>query len=89
MVYIIHKNTNYQDILNQRIDIGLYYVEGKDIKDPKDYVLFGTECCKEFVEEDVFFDDKTGAYIECMKRNKNRVDSILELLQKNMKNKIH
>lgn len=76
MVYIIHKDIWYQDVLNQRIDIGLYYVEQKDIKDPKDYVLFGTECCKEFVEEDVFF-NSVDAYNECFRRNRELVSSIV------------
>lgn len=81
MVYIIHKKTNYQDIGHQRIDVGLYYVDEKNIDTPKEYVLFGTECCKKFVEEDVFFDDKVGAYIECAKRNMETIDSFLKDLQ--------
>lgn len=81
MVYIIHKKTSYQDIGHQRIDVGLYYVEEKYIQNTKDYVLFGTRCCKEYVEENVFFDDKIGAYTECSRRNKEAVDLILELLK--------
>ena len=81
MVYIIHKKTSYQDIGHQRIDVGLYYVEEKYIQNPKDYVLFGTECCKEYVEEHVFFDDMIGAHTECLRRNKEVIDSVLELLK--------
>lgn len=78
MLYIIRKKTNYQDFGQQRIDIGLYYIEENIIKTPKEYALFGTECCKGFIEEDVFFDDKIGAYTECAKRNKKIIDSFLE-----------
>lgn len=77
MIYIIRKKTNYQDLGNKRIDTGLNYVEEKNIDTPKEYVLFGTECCKKFLEEDVFFDDKVGAYIECAKRNKILIDAFL------------
>ena len=78
MVYIIRKKTNYQDLGRKRIDVGLNYVEEKNIDTPKEYALFGTECCKRFIEEDVFFDDKIGAYIECAKRNKEAIDSFLK-----------
>ena len=81
MIYIIRKKTNYQDFRNKRIDVGLNYVEEKNIDTPKEYVLFGVECCKEFIEEDVFFDDKEGAYRECIKRNKELINSIYESLQ--------
>ena len=77
MIYIIRKKTNYQDLGHERIDVGLNYVEEKNIDTPKEYVLFGTECCKKFLEEDVFFDDKVGAYIECAKRNKILIDAFL------------
>lgn len=77
MIYIIHKKTSYQDLGNKRIDVGLNYVEEKNIDTPKEYALFGTECCKKFLEEDVFFDDKVGAYIECAKRNKDIIESFL------------
>ena len=76
-VDIIYKNTDYQDLGNKRIDVGLYYVEEKSLDTPKDYVLFGINCCERFIEEDVFFDDKVGAYIECAKRNKKIIDSYL------------
>lgn len=69
MIYTIHKHTNYQDIGNKRIDVGLYYIEEKDITNPKDIALFGSKCCQEFLDKDVFFDDKIGAYSECAKRN--------------------
>lgn len=62
MVYIIHKKTNYQDFGRKRIDVGLNYVEEKNIGTPKEYALFGVECRKEFIEKDVFFDDKEDAY---------------------------
>ena len=78
MVYIIYKNTDYQDLGNKRIDVGLYYVEEKYIDTPKEYALFGAEYCERFLEEDVFFDDKVGAYIECAKRNKEAIDSFLK-----------
>ena len=78
MIYIIYKDTNYQDFGNKRIDIGLYYIEEKNITNSKDIALFGSGCCKEFLEEDVFFDDKIGAYIECAKRNREIVDSFLK-----------
>ena len=77
MIYIIYKDTNYQDFGNKRIDIGLYYIEEKIITNSKDIALFGSGCCKEFLEEDVFFDDKIGAYTECAKRNKNAIESFL------------
>ena len=83
MLYIIHKKTNYQDLGHQRIDVGLYYVDEKNIDSPKEYALFGTECCESFLEENVFFDDKTGAYIECMKRNKEAIESFLTEIQEN------
>lgn len=76
-VYIIYKNTDYQDLGHQRIDVGLYYVEEKSVDTPKECVLFGTKCCERFIEEDVFFDDKVGAYIECAERNKKIIDSYL------------
>lgn len=75
MIYIIRKKINYQDFGNKRINTN--YVEEKNIDTPKEYVLFGTECCKKFLEEDVFFDDKVGAYIECAKRNKILIDAFL------------
>ena len=78
MVYIIRKKTNYQDLGNKRIDVGLNYVEERYIDTPKEYALFGAECCKKFLEEDVFFDDKVGAYIECAKRNKEIIDVFLK-----------
>ena len=81
MIYIIRKKINYQDFGNKRIDTGLNYVEEKNIDTPKEYALFGAECCKGFIEEDVFFDDKEGAYIECTKRNKELINSIYESLQ--------
>ena len=77
MVYIIRKKTNYQNLGHKRIDVGLNYVEEKYIYSPKEYALFGAECCKRFIEEDVFFDDKIGAYIECAKRNKDTIESFL------------
>lgn len=76
-VYIIYKNTDYQDLGHQRIDVGLYYVEEKRLDTPKECALFGTNCCEMFIEEDVFFDDKVGAYIECAERNKKIIDSYL------------
>ena len=81
MIYIIRKKTNYQDLGRERIDVGLNYVEEKNINTPKEYALFGAECCKGFIEEDVFFDDKVGAYVECAKRNKELIDSFLKNLQ--------
>ena len=81
MVYIIRKKTNYQDIGNNRIDVGLNYIEERNIDTPKEYALFGAGCCKGFIEEDVFFDDKEEAYIECAKRNKELIDSFLKNLQ--------
>ena len=81
MVYIIRKKTNYQDLGRKRIDVGLNYVEEKNIDTPKEYALFGAERCKKFIEEDVFFDDKEGAYAECIKRNKELINSIYESLQ--------
>ena len=81
MIYIIRKKINYQDFGNKRINTGLNYVEEKNIDTPKEYVLFGTECCKKFLEEDVFFDDKVGAYIECARRNMEIIDSFLKDLQ--------
>ena len=81
MIYIIYKDTNYQDFGNKRIDIGLYYIEEKNITNSKDIALFGSECCKEFLEEYVFFDDKIGAYTECAKRNKEIIDSFLTEIQ--------
>ena len=81
MIYIIRKKTNYQDLGHERIDVGLNYVEEKNIDTPKEYALFGAECCKGFIEEDVFFDDKVGAYVECAKRNKEAIDSFLKDLQ--------
>ena len=76
-IYIIYKNTDYQDLGNKRIDVGLYYVEERGLDTPKDCALFGINCCVRFIEEDVFFDDKVGAYIECAKRNKKIIDSYL------------
>lgn len=81
MVYIIRKKTNYQDLGHKRIDVGLNYVEEKYIDSPKEYALFGAECCKRFIEEDVFFDDKVGAYTECAKRNQKIIDSFLAELR--------
>ena len=81
MVYIIRKKTNYQDLENKRIDTGLNYVEEKNIDTPKEYALFGAQCCERFLNEDVFFNDKVGAYIECAKRNKELIDSFLKNLQ--------
>ena len=81
MVYIIRKKTNYQDLGNKRIDTGLNYVEEKNIDTPKEYALFGSGCCERFLEEDVFFNDKVCAYIECAKRNKELIDSFLKNLQ--------
>ena len=46
MIYIIRKNTYYQDLGNKRINIGLNYIEEKNIDTPKEYALFGAECCK-------------------------------------------
>lgn len=76
-VYIIYKDTDYQDLEHQRIDVGLYYVEEKSIDTPKDCALFGAKCCERFIEENVFFEDKVGAYIECAERNKRIIDSYL------------
>ena len=76
-IYIIYKNTDYQDLGNKRIDVGLYYVGEKNFDTLKEYMLFGANCCERFIEEDVFFDDKVGAYIECAKRNKRTTDSFL------------
>ena len=81
MIYIIRKKTNYQDLGNKRIDTGLNYVEEKNIDTPKEYALFGAQCCERFLNEDVFFNDKVGAYIECAKRNKELIDSFLKNLQ--------
>lgn len=83
MIYIIRKKIDYQDLGNRRINVGLNYVEEKNINTPKEYALFGAERCKGFIEEDVFFDDKVGAYIECAKRNKDIIDSFLTDLQEN------
>lgn len=82
MVYIIRKKTNYQDLGRKRINVGLNYVEEKYIDTPKEYALFGAECCKRFLEEDVFFDDKVGAYIECAKRNKKIIDNLVKEYEK-------
>ena len=76
-VYIIYKNTDYQDLGNKRIDVGLYYVGEKNFDTLKECMLFGAKYCERFIEEGVFFDDKVGAYIECAKRNKNIIDSFL------------
>ena len=81
MIYIIRKKTNYQDLGRKRIDVGLNYVEEKNIDTPKEYALFGAQCCERFLNEDVFFNDKVGAYIECTKRNKELINSIYESLQ--------
>ena len=81
MIYIIRRKTNYQDLGNKRIDTGLNYVEEKNIDTPKEYALFGAQCCERFLNEDVFFNDKVGAYIECAKRNKELIDSFLKNLQ--------
>ena len=81
MIYIIRKKTNYQDLGNNRIDVGLNYIEERNIDTPKEYALFGAQCCERFLNEDVFFNDKVGAYIECTKRNKELIDSFLMKLQ--------
>lgn len=60
MIYIIYKDTNYQDFGNKRIDIGHYYIEERNMTNPKDIALFGSKCCEEFLKKDVFFDDKIG-----------------------------
>lgn len=83
MIYIIYKDTNYQDFGSKRINMGLYYIKERDIDTPKEYALFGSECGKEFLEKYVFFDDKIGAYTECAKRNKEIIDSFLTDLQEN------
>ena len=76
MVYIIRKKTNYQDLGHKRIDVGLNYVEEKHIDTPKEYALFGVNCCERFIDADVFFADKEGAYMECIKRNKDLINSM-------------
>ena len=81
MIYIIRKKTNYQDFGHQRINVGLYYVEEQSFDTPKEYALFGSKCCEKFIEEDVFFDDKVGAYTECAKRNQKIIDSFLAKLR--------
>ena len=81
MIYVINKQTNYQDFGRNRINVGLCYVEERIFDTPKEYVLFGTECGEKFIEENVFFDDKEGAYIECAKRNKEIIDSFLATLR--------
>ena len=81
MIYIIYKDTNYQDFGNKRIDIGLYYIKEKIITNSKDIALFGNGCCKEFLEEYVFFFVKIGAYTECAKRNKEIINSFLTEIQ--------
>ena len=81
MIYIIRKKTNYQDFGRKRIDVGLNYIEERTIDTPKEYDLFGAQCCEKFLNEDVFFNDKVGAYIECAKRNKELIDSFLKNLQ--------
>lgn len=81
MIYIIRKMTNYQDLGNNRIDVGLNYIEERNIDTPIEYALFGAQCCERFLNEDVFFNDKVGAYIECAKRNKKLIDSFLKNLQ--------
>ena len=81
MVYVIRKNTYYQDLGNKRIDVGLNYIEEKNIDTPKEYALFGAGCCKGFIEKDVFFNDREGACAECIKRNKELINSIYESLQ--------
>lgn len=81
MIYIIRKKTNYQDFGHQRINVGLYYVEEKSFDTPKEYALFGSKCCEKFIEEDVFFDDKVGAYTGCAKRNQKIIDSFLAKLR--------
>ena len=83
MVYIIRKKTNYQDLGNNRIDVGLNYIEERNIDTPKEHALFGAQCCEKFLNEDVFFDDKVSAYVECAKRNKEAIDSFLKDLQEN------
>ena len=37
MIYIIRKQTDYKDIRNKRIDIGLYYIEEKHIAEAIQY----------------------------------------------------
>ena len=81
MIYVILKGTNYHDIGNKRIDLGLYYVTENYISNPKDIALFTSECCKEFLEEDVFFNDQIGAYTECLKRNNEILCSCISELQ--------
>ena len=81
MIYVILKDTNYHDIGNKRIDLGLYYVTENCISNLKDIALFASECCKEFLEEDVFFDDQIGAYTECLKRNNEILCSCISELQ--------
>lgn len=81
MIYVINKQTNYQDFGRNRINVGLYYVEEKSFDTPKEYALFGSKCCEKFIEEDVFFDDKVGAYTECAKRNQKIIDSFLAKLR--------
>lgn len=34
MIYIIYKDTNYQDFGNKKINVGLYYVEEKNYDEP-------------------------------------------------------
>lgn len=82
MIYVLYKDTDYQDFENKRVDVGLYHVEEKIITNPKDIALFGSECCKEFLEKDVFFDDKVGAYSECARRNLEIIRSFLLKVQK-------
>lgn len=73
-IYIIYEDTAYKYFLSGRYDVGVFYVEEKSFNNIRDFMKFCSECCADFIDEGIFFDEKIA----------NRV--ALELTIKKLKN---
>ena len=57
-IYIVHEDTAFEYFLSGRYDVGLFYVEEKNFNGIKDFMKFCSECCENFIDENIFFDEK-------------------------------
>ena len=75
-IYIIHEDTDFTWFPFGRFDIGEFYVEEKDFDDLKDFMIFCSDCCENFINENIFFDIKIANKV-ALERTINKFQNVL------------
>ena len=57
-IYLVHEKVKYVELKSGRHDVGEFHVETAYYHSDKELLLLLANCCKEFIEKNVFEDEK-------------------------------